>query len=358
MPTLLVSYFARLHTITVAGKEVTKQFYERPHTTSYFFGCSQGGRQGVHAAEKYPDDFDGIVAGSPALDFNNLISWRASFYPITGPASGPNFIPPTTWAGLIHDEVLKQCDGLDGLEDGIIEAASTCNFNPEPLLCENGAAPPACLTEPQLAQVRRIFLPLKFPGGEIIYSPMNPGSETRAIDRLYAGRPFSDSQDWFRYVIYSNPNFDPLSWTVKDAMASRDMNPFDIRTYPLKLDAFRAHDGKLLVYHGQQDQQITSLNTQRWYDDVAAMNGGPGEVDEWMRFFRISGMNHCAGGPGAWRIGQSQAGAEGSLEGPAESRSNVLAAIVGWVEEDIAPEGIEGSGVSGEGKVFRRKHCR
>jgi feruloyl esterase len=190
-----------MHTNAVVGKEVTKLFYGKSHTKSYFLGCSQGGRQGIGAAEKFPDDFDGIVAGAPALDFNNLISWRASFYPITGPSSGPSFIKPEAWTGLIHDEVLRQCDGLDGVKDGIIEHPELCKFDPKTLeYC--GDSTSNCLTSQQVDQVRKIFSPLTYEDGTIIYPGMQPGSEMKAIDRLYAGKPFSDSQ--VSMVIHSN----------------------------------------------------------------------------------------------------------------------------------------------------------
>jgi feruloyl esterase len=147
----------------------------------------------VGNAEKYPMDFDGIVAGSPGLDFNGLISWRASFFPITGPKNSSDFIQESTWTGLIHNEVLNQCDELDGVKDGIIEYPDLCKFRPETLLCK-GTSSGNCLTTTQVAAVRKIFSPLAYDNGTVIYSAMQPGSETRAIDRLYAGKPFSDSQ--------------------------------------------------------------------------------------------------------------------------------------------------------------------
>jgi hypothetical protein len=182
-----------MHTNAVIGKEVTELFYHKPHAKSYFLGCSQGGRQGIGAAEKFPGDFDGIVAGAPALDFNNLISWRASFYPITGSSSDPSFIKPELWSGLIHDEVLRQCDGLDGVKDGIIEHPDLCEFDPKAIEC-HGDSTARCLTTMQVDQVRKIFSPLTYEDGTIIYPAMQTGSEMKAIDRLYAGKPFSDSQ--------------------------------------------------------------------------------------------------------------------------------------------------------------------
>ncbi len=179
----------------LAGKQLTKLFYNRDYDKSYFLGCSLGGRQGIDSAEKFPDDFDGIVAGSPALDFNNLISWRARFFTITGSNSvnSSNFITPSIWISPIHEEVLRQCDGLDGVIDGIVEDPTRCNFCPETLLCTNGTSK-NCLTSIQVDMVREIFSPFYDTHGNLIYPAMQPGSEVLAVQKLYAGKPFSYSE--------------------------------------------------------------------------------------------------------------------------------------------------------------------
>lgn len=141
----------------------------------------------------FPEDFDGILAGSPALDFNNLQSWRASFFPITGPNTSSNFISKSTWATLIHDEILNQCDEIDGVIDGIIEDPNLCNFRPETLLCAADTSTD-CLTSAQVEIVRKVFSPLYEENGDLIYPAMQPGSEIKAAEKLYAGTPFSYSE--------------------------------------------------------------------------------------------------------------------------------------------------------------------
>ena len=149
----------------------------------------------MKAAEMFPDDFDGIVAGSPALDFNNLQSWRASFFPITGPPNSSNFISTALWMNLIHKEVLDQCDGLDNVIDNIIEDPNLCSFRPEALLCgKNSTSTTNCLTSAQVEMVRAIFSPFYGEDGKIIYPAMQPGSELFAATNLYAGKPFSYSE--------------------------------------------------------------------------------------------------------------------------------------------------------------------
>ena len=141
----------------------------------------------------FPHDFDGIIAGSPALDFNNLASWRASFFPITGSVNSTDFITASTWTNVIHNEILNQCDGLDGVIDGIIEDPDLCNFTPDALVCNYNKAAD-CLTPVQVEMVRKIFSPLYGEDGKLIYPAMQPGSEGMAVNKLYAGKPFSYSE--------------------------------------------------------------------------------------------------------------------------------------------------------------------
>ena len=141
----------------------------------------------------FPNDFDGIVAGSPALDFNNLASWRANFLPITGSNKSTDFITSSTWTSLIHNEILKQCDSLDGVMDGIIEDPDLCNFSPAALVCEKSTTAD-CLTPVQVEIVRKVFSPLRGEDDKLIYPAMQPGSEGMAVDKLYAGKPFSYSE--------------------------------------------------------------------------------------------------------------------------------------------------------------------
>lgn len=151
---------------------------------------------GIKAAEAYPDDYDGIVAGCPAVDFNHLQGQRAMFYTVTGPAGAPDFIDGRLWQGLIHDEVLRQCDGIDGVVDGIIEVPVLCHFRPETLLCPSGCETEAgtCLSQRQVEQLRSIYAPYTYPNGTLIFPRLNPGCEKMAVQKLLAGAPFNYSQ--------------------------------------------------------------------------------------------------------------------------------------------------------------------
>ncbi|EFE30954.1 feruloyl esterase, putative [Trichophyton benhamiae CBS 112371] len=329
---------------------------------SYYIGCSLGGRQGFQSAVKFPEDFDGIVAGAPGLDFNNLVSWRAGFFPLTGSVESPDFITAKAWKTFIHREVLRQCDGIDGVMDGIIEDPSLCHFNADALLCKSGEETD-CLSQVQVDIVRKIFSPLMGEDGGLIYPAMQPGSEELATTKLYAGKPFSYSDEWFKYVIY-NPSWNASTFTIHDAAVAEARNPGGIKTWPTFYDLaeYRERNGKIIVYHGGQDNQITSFNTERYYNYLLQSDGAGSarHLDRFLRIFRISGMFHCSGGPGAWVLGQGGGATSEGIEFKGET--NVLAALVDWVEKDVAPDTIEGvkfvddeitSGVS-----LCRRHCR
>lgn len=363
-PDVIQDYAYRaLHVGTVAGKQLTRAFYGTPHKHSYYIGCSLGGRMGVKAAEQFPQDFDGIVAGAPALDFNHLQGERAMFYPITGPVGSKDYISHEQWAGLIHDEVLQQCDLIDGVKDGIIEVPNRCYFVPEALLCEAASSNRQlgechdCLNWNQVQQLRKIYATPRAPDGSPIYARMNPGNEQYVIKDLIAGAPFSDSQDWFRYVVLNDSSWDAINYNSSLAVLADDLNPFNVRTWPDSLPDFKNRGAKMISYHGGQDNHITSLNTERFSDRLAAKDP---HLHDYYRFFRISGMFHCQDGPGAFVFGQG--GTNGAATGiPFDPQHNVLAAMVDWVERGNAPETLTGTKFVNDnvslGVDYVKHHC-
>jgi hypothetical protein len=249
------------------------------------------------------------------------------------------------------------------VNDGIIEDPLLCAFDPAKLACQDGESPPRCLTAPQVDGVSAVFSDYTHPDGNLIYPGLQPGAEILASAGLLAGKPFSLSVEWFKYVIYNNASWDPYSYTTADAEFAEEKNPGNIRTWPVGddgsfLEAFRRRGGRLLVHHGSQDQQLSSFNSVRLYEKMRDLRGWG--LDNWMRVFRVSGMGHCSGGPGAWVIGQ---GGGASSKGIGfDSESNVLAALVEWVEGGNGPETILGRKFVNDsvemGVEFQRRHCR
>jgi len=183
---------------------------------------------------------------------------------------------------------------------------------------------------------------------------MQPGSELEGSFIIYNGIPFIYSAEWFRYAIYNDPTWDPTTLSVQDAANAASLNPFNIETWEGDISPFASRGGKLLTYHGLQDGLISSDNSARYYNHVSSTMSLPSSsLDDFYRYFRISGMGHCGGGPGAFSIGQSSAASSG-LE---ESR-NVVLQMVAWVEEGKAPETVLGAKLVNGTVVGERKHCR
>lgn len=283
------------------------------------------------------------------------MSWSGSFYTYTGPSGSPTFLSRSKWSA-VNREILRQCDQIDGVADGIIEDPKLCAYKPEALLCEQSNATD-CLTPEQAGTVRKVYSPLRFANGTFIYPRAVPGSEGEGAFRLYSGNPSIYIADLLRYAVYNDPIWDPATVSQADFAAAIEANPGDIESFDGDLTPFRTTGGKLLTYHGLQDGLISAENTDRYHELVPqAMDLDEAEVDDFYRHFRVSGMGHCAGGPGAWAIGQNLAYATRTPEG------NVLTAMVRWVEEGVPPEGILGTKFVNDtaalGVGFQRVHCK
>ncbi|RVX74735.1 hypothetical protein B0A52_01012 [Exophiala mesophila] len=356
-----------VYTGAVLGKNITSSFYGEDPTYSYYLGCSTGGRQGMKMAQNYPDTFDGIVAGAPAFDFNGLQSWSQYLTQVAGyDNTSSSFVTVGHWA-LVAQSVLSQCDALDGAEDGILEDPDLCYPTFTSLLCSpNATNTSTCLNSGQLERVNAILSPFYGLNGTLVYPRMQPGAELAAYPILYAGNPFPYATDWMRYVVYNDSTFDPKTTTLEDVAYAEKLDPFGISTWSGNLSEFSARGSKLLTYHGLVDPLISSDNSARYYTHLATTMGlPPSSLDEFYRYFRISGMGHCGGGIGAADIGQ------GFNPRPQSAEDNVLLAVMNWVENGTAPEFIRGyslppppAGVPGPPgpppgtPIFTRKHCK
>ncbi|KAF1851312.1 feruloyl esteras-like protein B [Cucurbitaria berberidis CBS 394.84] len=348
--------YRALHTGVVVGKQISQNFYNKPHDKSYYLGCSTGGRQGFKSAQDFPNDFDGIVAGAPAFAFNNLTSWSGNFYRLTGPPGSPTFVSPPLWA-RVHVDVLKQCDALDGLTDGVIEYTLKCNYDPSGLVCE-GSNSTNCLTPLQAETVKAVYQPLFDDNGDLVYPRLQPGAEITATSTFFNGVPFVYTADWFRYAIYNDPTWDPKAIGSTDFENAERINPFNIQTWKGDLSGVRNRGTKIIHWHGGADYLISSENSPRYYEHVSSTMGlSSAELDSFYRYFTVSGTGHCSGGDGAHAIGQSSA--ESNSYKPSE---NILMAMVDWVENGNAPETLIGTkwvnNTRTLGIAFQRAHCK
>ncbi|KAF2182947.1 putative feruloyl esterase [Zopfia rhizophila CBS 207.26] len=362
-PEVLEDYVYRaIYTGGVVGKQVTHAFYKNSVSKSYFMGCSGGGRQGFKMAQSFPDVFDGIVAAAPAINSNNLISWGGWLSTIAGfNTNSSDFVSESLWQ-VVHEEVLNRCDGLDGAVDGIIEDTDLCHPQFERLICsQNATNSTNCLNGAQAAKVRALYEPLYGINGTLLYPRLQPGTETTTYSTYFAGAASTLASDWYKYVVY-DPTFDPKTLTRDDFAVAAAQDPFNVSTFDADLSAFKRRGGKLLTLHGMEDHIISSEISTVYYHRLAeTMSLSPSSLDSFYRYFRVSGMSHCALGSGAYSLGMYSFGLiNNALE--QDPDDNVLARIVVWVERGEAPEYIRGtsfaSGLPGSETAYKRKHCK
>jgi len=326
-PEQLIDYAYRSeHEMTVTAKAVVRALFGNAPAKSYFNGCSTGGRQALVEATKYPDDFDGIIAGAAANPKTHLDAWRlwAARLALTADA-----IPAEKYP-MIHQVVLAQCDALDGVKDGLIENPTRCHFDPAPIVCK-GADGADCLTSKQATVATALMGPAKTPAGKEIFPGYAPGAELGWGFLLGGKEPYANPLEDYKYVVYKNPDWDWRTFDLeRDLAASEKAAPGLLTAVSQDLSAFTKHGGKLLMYHGWTDQQIPPLASVNFYKDVT-----PKAAQDSVRLFMVPGMNHCAGG-----------------EGP--NSFDMVSPLEQWVEQRQAPARIVASH-STAGKVDRTR---
>jgi feruloyl esterase len=311
------------HEMTVKAKALIEAFYGSRARMSYWNGCSTGGRQGLKEAQRFPDDYDGIIAGAPAnprtrLAFGTMWIAHAN---LKDPAS---YIPPAKYPA-IHQAVLNACDSLDGLKDGLITDPTRCHFDPQVIACK-GADSSECLTPPQVETVNKILSPSRNPRtGEEIFPGLEPGAEL-GWATLAGHQPFAAITDHFKYVVFKDPNWDwkTLNFESDVALADKIDNE-TINATDANLKPFFSRKGKLLLYHGWADQNVAPQSTVNYYkrvlDTVSATVGGESKTADSIRLFMAPGMAHCGGG-----------------EGP--NTFDMMSAVTEWREDGHPPERI------------------
>lgn len=318
------------HEMTAESKAIIDAFYGSPARLSYWNGCSTGGRQGLKEAQKFPGDYDGIIAGAPA-NRTPLALWIA-FAMLKDPAST---IPPAKYK-IVHEAVLNQCDALDGLKDGLIQDPTRCKFDPKTIECK-GADGPDCLTAPQVEAVRKTYADAVNPRtGQKLSPSLVPGSE---LGWAVLGRgpdPAAIMLDHYKYVVFKDPDWNWRTFDFdKDVVRSEEPENVVMNATDPNLTAYFAHKGKLLLYHGWADTNVSPLATVSYYESVVDTMGGQKMTSNSVRLFMAPGMGHCGGG-----------------EGP--NHMDLPAALDSWVDKGKAPDKIVASH-STAGKVDRTR---
>jgi feruloyl esterase len=343
-----------LHVTTVNAKTITEAFYSNPPAYSYYTGCSKGGQMGLMEAQRYPEDFDGIVAGDPANEWTRFYTGAHLWYSLAMLENNQEgWIPPAKMQAF-GNAVNAACDVLDGIEDGILQNPLACNFEPASIQCPAGVNNNSCLTSQQVTAVEKIWSGKTNSAGELIYPGLVPGGEADpgGWSRWVTGvEPFTSlhwlgGEGFFRWFVFDDPewdfrNFDydtDLDYALQKVGTAVDSDNPDLR--PL-----RDNGAKLLVYHGWSDPDISPVASINYFesvvdviaDDIRANNYETAlkSTQNFFRLFMVPGMGHCAGGPGP-------------------DRFDALSAIENWVENGIAPDSMRASKIQ-NGEVTRSR---
>jgi len=309
------------HVTAQFAKAIAAAYYGQPPRRAYFNGCSDGGREALMEAQRYPDDFDGIVAGAPANRWTHLMASMAWTWQ-SAHAKSESLIPDAKLP-VIQKAVLAQCDRLDGVEDGVIEDPRICRFDPAKVQCASGDGAD-CLTAAQADALRRLYQGPRLANGQQVFPGYPPGGEavpnawTLWVTGEKAQHP-SFSRSFFRAMVYGDPNWDLPQLDLAKGLADADarMGPILNADNP-DLSAFRKHGGKLILFHGWADGAISPYSTVEYFEAVRGKMG-VASVDSFARLFMAPGVSHCFGGPGP-------------------SSFDMLGSLDAWVEKGQAPD--------------------
>ena len=332
--------YRAMHVTTETAKLIVRDHAGRFPDHAYFNGCSSGGHEALSEAQRFPEDYDGIVAGDPANNrirqtFGFLHAWIATHTKDGAP------IIPAAKLSMLTRAVVDACDALDGLKDGVIDDPRRCHFDPVKLLCKSGDEP-TCLTQAQVDAARAMYDGTKNPRtGETIYTGWPRGSEGFGESAIQSWRqyvvdpPEPMRVGFFRYFLFHDPGWDyrTIDWE-KDLAYAEQKLPY-MSAVDHDLTPFKKRGGRLIMYTGWADPVVPPQDTVAYYDAVVKTMGGLERTREFYRFFLAPGMGHCSGGPGP-------------------NQFDALTALEQWVEKGAAPDKLIASHTT-SGKVDRTR---
>jgi len=308
-----------VHEMTVASKKIITGYYDAGPKLSYWNGCSAGGRQAMKAAQRFPADFDGIIAGAPGLDWTG----RAAQAVRHAKRLETNETARLTAAErqLLHAAVVDACDVTDGVKDGLVENPGACNFDPGVLQCK-GAETASCLKAAQVDTARLMYSGAMNPATKREITGLAPGSELGWTDLGWSASARGTGLDQFRFIVFGDPNWNEQKFDFdSDIVRAEEIDGDTINALDPNLGPFIARGGKLIQYHGWSDPQISPASSTQYYVRALQALGGASNVHSSYRLFMAPGMGHCGGG-----------------EGP--NTFDMVAALEQWVEHGKAPDQI------------------
>jgi feruloyl esterase len=308
-----------VHEMTVTAKDVIAQFYGGGPEHSYWFGCSAGGRQALKEAQRFPEDYDGIIAGAPGNDWMGRAA--GSLRVAKHLEHHEDARLPEAKVQLLHDAVLAACDAADGVEDRVVGDPERCQFDPGVLEC-SGVAGDDCLTAAQVATAEMMYASPTNPETGRSITGVLPGSEPNWTDMGWTRSARTTGIEQYRYLIYGDRDWSIDDFDFEtDIVAAEEVDNDTLNALDPNLRPFLDSGGKLLAYHGWADAQISPANATQYYDRVLETVADEPLVRDGFRLFMAPGMGHCAGG-----------------EGP--NAFDALTVMEEWVEQGKAPDQI------------------
>ena len=327
-PKARVDYEHRaVHLTAQAAKALLARFYGRAADRSYFTGCSGGGRQALKEMQNYPRDYDGVIAGAPGPTMP-LQSVRMLWFTLEQQRRPEAALREEDWS-LYEDHVTQQCDGQDGVRDGIMENPAACKFRMASLLCQPGQLD-GCLTAPRLAMLEQIIAPMPDEQGRAMDGGLFPAVRTRP------GPASPLLRAMWADAVYDRADWDALSFRRSADLAAANRVMPELRADKTAIAPFIAAGHKAIVYQGWQDPSTNAGPTIRYYQALVRANGGAARLGQSVRLFMVPGMYHCARGPGADQFGASGA-TPPALPDP---QQDMLWALIRWTEQGEAPRHI------------------
>jgi feruloyl esterase len=324
-----------IHEMTVKAKAVVAAFYGEAPRRAYFASCSNGGRQALMEAQRYPDDYDGIVAAAPAAAWTSLITrfiWNAQAM------ADPKAHVPQVKLPAIERAVAQACDARDRVPDGVLVSPDACGFDPRTIVCE-GTESAECLTAPQAEALAKVYSGPRARGREPFARGFPPGAETGEGGWglwITGPEPGKSLQVTFATEFGANMVFGRADWDLRSFDFERDRELVERRMAQVlnatdpDLSAFRKRGGKLVLFHGWNDAAIPAYDAIDYVEGVRAAMGDAA-AESFLRLYLVPGLQHCFGGPGATY--------SGGLGVPlADARHDFSAALERWVEEGVAPD--------------------
>jgi feruloyl esterase len=342
--------YRAVHETAVAAKRIIAAYYGNGPQHSYFNSCSNGGRQALMEAQRFPSDYDGIIAGAPANDWTHLLAGAGR---VKSLFTKPENYIPSAKLPAIQAAALAQCDAADGVKDGVIENPLACRFDPAALLCR-GPETDACLTATQLASLNMIYGGIKDAGGRKIFPGLSPGGEAEPggwSAWVTGDGPTTSrtdfSTEFFRYMVYSDPAWTAAAFDLaRDSRAADEKLAKTLNSTSPDISAFTKRGGRLIIYHGWADPAIPPVNAIDYFNAIGKTLG-PAATQAAVRLYMVPGMGHCGGGSGPNQFG--------ALSVPhADPQHDLDAALEAWVEKAQPPAAIIASKVE-KGKVTRTR---